>query len=58
MKNIKFTIPLIFILLLFAGSSCHKDLDVEYLNKPDKEKALSNPEDVRSIGLSGFIIGG
>jgi hypothetical protein len=54
MKNIRLTIPVVITILLFAISACQKDLQVEYLNKPDKEKALSNPEDVKSIALSGF----
>lgn len=33
---------------------CHDDLEVEYKNLPDSEKALKNPEDVYNIAKSGF----
>jgi len=39
--------------LLFLFSSCH-DLDIEYDNFPDLEKALSNPDDVLNIAKGGF----
>lgn len=44
----------LIIALLFSLASCHKDLDVEYLNLPDSETALKNPEDVYNIAKSGF----
>lgn len=52
MKTIKYiTIILVFVL---SFGSCTKDLDVEYLNKPDTEKVLSNPGDVYSLTKSTF----
>lgn len=53
MKYILFNITVISLILIILGS-CTKDLDVENHNDPDKERALSNPEDVQSIALSGF----
>jgi hypothetical protein len=40
-------------LLMFIIQSC-ANLDVEYKNLPDYEKAMSNPEDVYNIAKSGF----
>jgi len=40
--------------LLHATSSCTKDLEVENTNDPYIERALNNPEDLKSITLSGF----
>ncbi len=52
MKNI--IIKTGFLLgVLFLIQSC-ADLDVEYKNLPDYEKAMSNPEDVFNISKSGF----
>ena len=45
---------IIIALIIITTSSCHKDLEVEYLNLPDREKALKNPEDVYGIAKSGF----
>ncbi len=53
MKKTTIYISLISLMLLFSAS-CTKDLDIENLNDPDKERALKNPEDVKSIALSGF----
>jgi len=53
MKTIK-NISIILIIVFFLGS-CSKDLDVEYLNKPDTEKALRNPGDVYSLAKSTFF---
>jgi hypothetical protein len=53
MRN-KHLIYIVFTLFALFISSCAKDLDVENLNDPDKERALKNPEDVYSISLSGF----
>lgn len=52
MKRIIFFIALLFSTPLWI--SCEKDLQVENLNDPDKERSLKNPEDVESIALSGF----
>jgi len=58
MQMIKFMkysiINFTLVCLILFMASCSKDLDVENLNDPDKERALKNPEDVRSIALSGF----
>ncbi len=52
MKNIiAKTGLLIGVLLIFQACA---DLDVEYKNLPDYEKAMSNPEDVFNISKSGF----
>ena len=52
MKNIiAKTGLLIGVLLIFQACA---DLDVEYKNLPDYEKAMSNPEDVYNISKSGF----
>ncbi|HFU76820.1 MAG TPA: RagB/SusD family nutrient uptake outer membrane protein [Bacteroidetes bacterium] len=52
----KTLIKIIFVLsiLITSFTSCHKDLDVKYLNLPDRETALKNPEDVYGIAKSGF----
>lgn len=51
----KHIINILFLTILMVFSfSCSKDLDVENMNDPDKERALKNPEDVKSIALSGF----
>lgn len=52
MKN-KIQNTFLFIITLFLIQSC-ADLDVEYKNLPDYEKAMSNPEDVYNISRSGF----
>lgn len=44
---------LLFTIPFFLLQSC-ADLDVEYKNLPDYEKAMSNPEDVYNISKSGF----
>jgi hypothetical protein len=49
-----FKITFIFSLALVLIGSCSKDLEVENLNDPDKERALKDPEDVKNIALSGF----
>ncbi len=53
MKTIKYIT--ILLVLVFTFGSCSKDLDVEYLNKPDTEKVLSNPGDVYSLTKSSFF---
>ncbi|RKY53558.1 MAG: hypothetical protein DRP93_06420, partial [Candidatus Neomarinimicrobiota bacterium] len=53
MKTIKY-ITIILVLVLSFGS-CSKDLDVEYNNKPDTEKVLSNPGDIYSLAKSSFF---
>jgi len=52
----KTLIKILFVLTITITSftSCHKDLDVKYLNLPDRETALKNPEDVYGIAKSGF----
>lgn len=41
---------LYFTIVAIVGfTSCSKDLDVEYLNKPNTEKVLSSPDDVYSL---------
>ena len=52
--KIKTLIYFVFIIAATLVSSCSKDLDVENLNDPDKERALNSPEDANSIALSGF----
>ena len=44
----------IALLLSVTINSCTKDLDIENNNDPDKERVLSNPEDVETLALSGF----
>jgi len=39
----------ITIVAIIGFTSCSKDLSVDYLNKPDKDKVLGNPEDVYSL---------
>jgi len=46
-------ISLLLIIMLLFGA-CSKDLDVENRNDPDRESALNDPSDVRTIGISGF----
>lgn len=53
MKSKIIYIVLIGLFGILIGS-CTKDLDIENMNDPDKERALKNPEDVESIALSGF----
>ncbi len=43
----------VFALIVFSLQAC-ADLEVEYKNQPDYEKAMSNPEDVFNIARSGF----
>ena len=43
-----------FVALMFLFEACSKDLEVENKNDPDRETALSDPLDVRTIGISGF----
>ncbi len=52
--NIKyiFTVTLFFIVVGF--SSCTKELDVEYNNKPNKDIVFSDPGNVYSIAKSSF----
>lgn len=52
MKNIFNKISFL-IVLIFTLQGC-ADLDVEYNNRPDYDKAMSNPEDVFNIAKSGF----
>ena len=52
MKN-KIQNTILFISIFFLIQSC-ADLDVEYKNLPDYEKAMSNPGDVYNISKSGF----
>ncbi len=52
MKNLIIKIGILVILI--AGIQGCADLDVEYKNLPDYEKAMSNPEDVFNIAQSGF----
>ena len=44
----------IFLLLSIAFTSCNKDLDVPYKNKPDKNEVFTDPENVYSIAKSSF----
>jgi len=54
-SKIKSILPVVLMMLLIVFTqSCTKELDVENLNDPDSERALENPEDVRSLALSGF----
>ena len=46
---------LFFSTLLILPSSCHKDLEVENPNNPDREKAYSDPADVMNIASDGFF---
>ncbi len=50
--KIKYIITGLAFALLFA--SCNKDLDVQYKNKPDKDKVFTDPENVYSIAKSSF----
>lgn len=50
----KYKTLILFISVFMILTSCSKDLDVAYLNKPDREKALSNPGDVYNIAKSSF----
>ena len=53
----KIKISLIYVFLVLTGvftQSCTKDLDVKNMNDPDRERALENPEDVRTLAMSGF----
>ncbi len=50
----KYRAIIFFVIALLGVSSCSKDLNVPYLNKPDREKALSNPDDVFNIAKSSF----
>ncbi len=52
--SIKFLSSLLLITGFLLFSSCHKDLNVEYDNLPDYDKALKNPEDVANIAKAGF----
>lgn len=52
--NIKLITTTFLVIGLLFTVSCHKDLDVEYNNLPDFEKALKNPEDVVNIAKGGF----
>ena len=42
-------IIIVAIIATIGFASCSKDLDVEYLNKPNTEKVLGNPDDVYSL---------
>lgn len=53
--QIKYLSSFVLVFGLLFISSCHKDLDVEYDNLPDFEKALKNPEDVSNIAKAGFF---
>ncbi len=44
---------IIYISLIIIGQAC-ANLDVEYDNLPDYEKAMSNPDDVMNIASSAF----
>jgi hypothetical protein len=48
----KYIFYISFIAILL--SSCAKDLDVEYKNKPDRTKVFTDPENVYSIAKSSF----
>lgn len=53
MKNYIIKISIV-LFTLFVNQGC-ADLDVEYKNLPDYEKAMGNPEDVYNIAKSGFF---
>lgn len=50
----KYRVIIFFVVAWMGLASCSKDLNVIYLNKPDREKALSNPDDVYNIAKSSF----
>ncbi len=50
--KIKYIISGLIFTLLFV--SCNKDLDVEYKNKPNKDRVFTDPENVYSIAKSSF----
>lgn len=52
-KYININRLIIVLIILVVFSSC-ADLDVEYKNLPDYEKAMANSQDVFSIAQSGF----
>jgi hypothetical protein len=52
--TMKYRVIIFFVVAWMGLASCSKDLNVIYLNKPDREKALSNPDDVYNIAKSSF----
>ncbi len=53
MKNTKYI--LLYFLLILLSTSC-EDLEVENLNDPDAEKAMSNPSDVKGVAAGLFNV--
>lgn len=52
--KLKYIISFSLVLFMMVFSSCSKDLDVEYKNKPNKDIVFSDPGNVYSITKSSF----
>ena len=52
--KLRYIISISLVLFLVGLTSCTKDLDVEYNNKPDKDLVFSDPGNVYSIAKSSF----